>query len=151
VPLGVGDRQLFPGLLLAILGDIFPRQRVAMFALEGAEELEGSAPPRALGVGTSFIGLRGRDVQDARELALVFVLHRDGSGYRRMHNRTTRMQIGDLYALLIEGTQEFFDLAAGLKAELIERVPGLGIEFDAASDCLLLHGAAISSGIAAKT
>ena len=39
----------------------------------------------------------------------------------------------------------------GLKAELIKRVPGLGIEFDAASDCLLLHGAAISSGIAAKT
>jgi hypothetical protein len=40
---------------------------------------------------------------------------------------------------------------AGLKAELIERVPGLRIEFDAASDCLLLHGAAISPGIAAKT
>jgi hypothetical protein len=40
---------------------------------------------------------------------------------------------------------------AGLKAELIERVPGLGVEFEAASDCLLLHGAAISSGIAAKT
>lgn len=28
---------------------------------------------------------------------------------------------------------------AGLKAELIESVPGLGIEFDAASDCLLLQ------------
>jgi hypothetical protein len=40
---------------------------------------------------------------------------------------------------------------AGLEAELIERMPGLGIEFDTASDCLLLHGAAISSGIAAKT
>jgi hypothetical protein len=76
VPLGVGDGQLFPGLLLAILGDIFARERVAMFALEGAEELEGSAPPRALAVGASFIGLRRCDAQDARKFALVIVLHR---------------------------------------------------------------------------
>jgi hypothetical protein len=44
----------------------------------------------------------------------VFVLHRDGSGYRRMHNQTTRTQIGALYAVLIEGTQELFDLAEQL-------------------------------------
>jgi hypothetical protein len=73
-----------------------------MLALKGAEQLEGSAPPRALAVGIAFIRLRGRDVQDAREFALVFVLHRDGSGYRRMHNQTTRTQIGDLYAATVQ-------------------------------------------------
>jgi hypothetical protein len=58
--------------------------------------------------------LRARDVQDAREFTLVFVLHRDGSGYRRTHNRTTRTQIDDLYAVLMNGTQELFDLAEQL-------------------------------------
>ena len=69
VTLGVGDGQLLPSLLLAIFGDIFPRERIAVLAPEGAEELEGSAPPRALAVGASFIGLRGRDIQDARKFA----------------------------------------------------------------------------------
>ena len=49
--LGVGDRQLLSSLLLAIFGDIFARERIAMLAPEGAEELKGSAPPRALAVG----------------------------------------------------------------------------------------------------
>ena len=34
---------------------------------------------------------------------------------------------------------------AGLKAELVERVPGLAIEFDAAADGLMIHGTAKSS------
>jgi hypothetical protein len=37
--------------------------------------------PRALAVGAAFIRLRRHDAQDAREFALMFVLHRDGSGY----------------------------------------------------------------------
>jgi hypothetical protein len=48
VPLGVGDGQLFSSFLLAILGDIFPCEEIAVLALEGAEELKGSAPPDAL-------------------------------------------------------------------------------------------------------
>ena len=76
VTLGIGDGQLLASLLLAIFGDIFPRERIAVLAPEGAEELEGSAPPRALAVGATFIGLRGRDIQDARKFAFVFVLHR---------------------------------------------------------------------------
>src|SRR5262245_14845379 len=39
---------------------------------------------------------------------------------------------------------------AGFEAELIERMPGLGIEFDAAAEGRLLHGAADSSCITAK-
>ena len=114
MPLRIGDRELLASFLLAIFGDIFARECIAVLVPEGAEELEGSAPPRALAVGASFIDLRGRDVQDAREFALVFVLHRDESGYRRTHNRTTRTQIGDLYAVLMDGTQELFDLAEQL-------------------------------------
>jgi len=34
---------------------------------------------------------------------------------------------------------------AGLKAELVERVPGLAIEFDAAADGLMIHGTAKSA------
>jgi hypothetical protein len=31
---------------------------------------------------------------------------------------------------------------AGLEAELIKRVPSLGIKFDAAADCWMIHGSA---------
>ena len=83
-----------------------------MFALEGAEELEGSAPPRALTVGAAFICVRGRNIQDARKFAFVFVLHRmDPVTDART---TTRTQIGDLYAVLMRGTQALFDLAEQL-------------------------------------
>ena len=79
VPLGVGDGQLFPSFLLAIFGDIFSGEDIAVLALEGAEELKRSPPPRALAVSTAFIGLRWRNVQDARKFALVLVLHLRGS------------------------------------------------------------------------
>jgi len=45
VSLGVGDRQRLSGFLLTIFGDIFPREGMSMLVPEGAEELEGSAPP----------------------------------------------------------------------------------------------------------
>jgi hypothetical protein len=74
VPLGICDGQLFPGLLLAVFGDIFPREDIALFAPEGAEKLKRSSPPGALAVCASFIGWRWRNVQDALKFALV--LHR---------------------------------------------------------------------------
>src|SRR5262249_35670921 len=43
---------------------------------EAAEEIERPPPPCALAVCASFVGLRGRNVQDAPKFALVFVLHR---------------------------------------------------------------------------
>ena len=88
-----------------------------MLALEGAEELKRSAPPDALAVGTSFIGLRRRNAQETRKLAFVLVLHLHGSDYRRTHNRTTRTQIADLYAAVMHGTQVSFDLAEQLKID----------------------------------
>jgi hypothetical protein len=39
---------------------------------------------------------------------------------------------------------------AGFKTQLIERVPGLGIEFDSAADGRLVHGAADSTCSTAK-
>src|SRR5688572_17430023 len=75
-----------------------------------------------------------------------------------MHAQTFTQGVAqrDRAPMLLEQVAEGFlgkvlQPLAGLKAELIDRVPGLGIEFDAASDCLLLHGGAFSSGIAAKT
>ena len=88
MPLGVGDGEPFPGFLLAVFGDIFPREDVAVLAPEGAEELERPAPPRALAVGSSFIGSRRRNVQDARKLALVLVLHLHGSNCGCTHNQS---------------------------------------------------------------
>jgi len=83
---------------------------------------------------------------------------RRGAIVGRMHAQALTQGIAecDRAPMLFEEIAESFlgeilQPLAGLKAELIERVPGLGIEFEAASDCLLLHGAAISSGIAAKT
>jgi hypothetical protein len=111
MPLGVGDGQLFPGFLLAILSDILPREDIAVFAPEGAEELKGSPPPGALTVGTAFIGLRRRHVQDARKSVLGLVLHLHGSIYQCTHNRTTRTQIAALYAAVMHRTQELPDLA----------------------------------------
>ena len=112
MPLGVGDRQFLSSFLLAIFGDIFPREGIGVPAPEGAEKLEGSAPPRAPALGTPFIGLRGRNVQDARKFALVFVLHRAWIRLPTHAQPTTRTQIGDLYAATVDGTQELFDLAA---------------------------------------
>ena len=83
---------------------------------------------------------------------------RRGVVVRRLHTQAFTQGIAqrDRAPMFLEQITEGFlgeilQPLAGLKAELIESVPGLGIEFDAASDCLLLHGAAISSGIAAKT
>ena len=83
---------------------------------------------------------------------------RRGTIVGRMHAQALTQGVAecDRATILFEQVAEGFlgevlQSLAGLEAELIERVPGLGIEFDAASDCLLLHGAAISSGIAAKT
>ena len=45
-----------------------------MLALEGAEELERSPPPRALAIGTSLVSLRRRNAQDRRKFGLVLVL-----------------------------------------------------------------------------
>ena len=112
VTLGVGDGQLLSGLLLAIFGDIFAREGIALLAPEGAEELNGSAPPRALAVGATFIGLRGRDIQDARKFAFVLMLHRAWIRLPTPAHPTTRTQIADLYAATVHGTQELFDLAA---------------------------------------
>jgi hypothetical protein len=76
VPLGIGDGELLPSLLLAIFRDVFARKGMALLAPEGSKELESSPPPRALAVGAAFVGLRRRDVQDARKFAHVIVLHR---------------------------------------------------------------------------
>ena len=81
-----------------------------------AEEVEGRT--RGVGARVEFLGILQAEVQKemdalAREFALVFVLHRDGSSCRRMH-QTTRTQIGDLYAVVVHGTQELFDLAEQL-------------------------------------
>jgi hypothetical protein len=59
-------------------------------------------------------------------------------------------------AMLLEEIAEGFvgdvlQALAGFKTQLIERVPGLGVEFDAAADGWLLHGAAVSSCITAKS
>jgi putative transposase len=86
--LGIGDRQLLARLLLAIFGDIFTRERIAVLAPEGDEQLERPAPPRALAVGAAFIGLRRRDIQDARKFTLVLVLHR--AWIRLTDARTTK-------------------------------------------------------------
>jgi hypothetical protein len=76
VPLRVGDRQLLSRLAVAVLGDGLPREGIAVLAPECAEEIERSPPPCALAVRSTLVGLRRRNVQDARKLALVFVLHR---------------------------------------------------------------------------
>ena len=83
---------------------------------------------------------------------------RRGAVVCRLHAQTLTQGVAqrDRAPMLLEQVAEGFlgkvlQPLAGLKAELIDRVPGLGIEFDAASDCLLLHGGAFSSGIAAKT
>jgi hypothetical protein len=62
VPLRVSDRQLLASLLPAVLGDISLREGIAVLAPVGAEELEGSAPPRALPLGATVIGARGWNV-----------------------------------------------------------------------------------------
>src|SRR5262249_37555482 len=76
VPLGVRDRKLLACLLLAIFGDVFPLKGMAVPAPERAEEFDRSPPPRAPAVGIAVIGLRRRNVQDARKFALVLMLHR---------------------------------------------------------------------------
>jgi hypothetical protein len=63
--------------------------------------------------GTSFIGLRGQNVQDARKW-IRLPTHAQP---------TTRTQIGDLYAVLINGTQELFDLAAQLNRRFALAAP----------------------------
>ena len=76
VTLGVGDRQLLSSLLLAIFGDIFPREDITVLAMEGTDKLERSAPPPTLAIGISFISSGQRNVQDARKFAIVLVFHR---------------------------------------------------------------------------
>ena len=76
MPLGIGDGQLLPSLLLAIFGDVLAREDIAPLAPEGSEQLERFSPPSAFAFCISFVGLWGRHVQDARKLALVLLLHR---------------------------------------------------------------------------
>ena len=71
VPLRIGDRQLLASLVFAEFGDVFPGEGIPVVAPERSEQLERSAPPGTPAVGAAFIGFRGRDIQDAREFALV--------------------------------------------------------------------------------
>ena len=71
---------------------------------------------------------------------------------RRLHAETLPQSIAQRHGapMLLEKVAKSFlgkvlQALAGLKAELVERVPGLGIKFDAAADGLMIYGTAKSS------
>ena len=106
MPLGIGDLAALPQPLLAIFGKQLPARgdRRASAPLK-VPKLERSSPPRALAVGIPFIGLRRRDVQDARKFRLGSSFTGMDSDYRRSINSMTgELQIADLYAAVMHRT-----------------------------------------------
>src|SRR5262245_57843378 len=97
MPFRVGDGQLLARLLLAVFGHVFARENVAVLASERAEEVDRSAPPGALAIGTSLVSWRRRHAQDARKLGFVLVLHRVWIQIATHAQRGTRDR-GRLYA-----------------------------------------------------